>query len=168
MSRQGLRPLPRRACGSPGLFAAQRARNARTLATGHTMSAAALTAMNQQSHQPSLLNRIARVLLCLVFIHAVIGKLTGFAGVAGAIAAKGLPLAPVLLVAAMALMAVGSALVISGWKARLGAVLLLLFLVPTTLLFHGDVAGKMERIQLFKNLAIMGGLLLVADQDSRA
>ena len=38
--------------------------------------------MNQQPHQPSLLNRIARVLLCLVFIHAVIGKLTGFAGVA--------------------------------------------------------------------------------------
>jgi putative oxidoreductase len=73
----------------------------------------------------------------------------------------------VLLVAAMALMAVGSALVISGWKARLGAVLLLVFLVPTTLLFHGDVADKLERIQLFKNLAIMGGLLLVADQDSR-
>jgi putative oxidoreductase len=45
-------------------------------------------------------------------------------------------------------------------------VLLLLFLVPTTLLFHGDVADKMERIQLLKNLAIMGGLLLVADQES--
>jgi putative oxidoreductase len=118
-------------------------------------------------HQPSLLNRIARVLLCLVFIHAVIGKLTGFAGVAAAIAAKGLPLAPVLLVAAMALMAVGSALVISGRNARLGAVLLLLFLVPTTLLFHGDVNNAQERIQLFKNLAIMGGLLLVADQESR-
>ena len=68
------------------------------------MPAADLAAMSKQSHQPSLLNRIARVLLCLVFIHAVIGKLTGFAGVAGAIAARGLPLAPVLLVAAMALM----------------------------------------------------------------
>ena len=45
--------------------------------------------------------------------------------------------------------------------------LLLLFLVPTTLLFHGDGADKMERIQLFKNLAIMGGLLLVADQDNQ-
>ena len=98
----------------------------------------------------------------------MVGKLTGFAGVTGAIAAKGLPLGPVLLVAAMALMAVGLALVISGWKARLGAVLLLLFLVPTTLLFHDDVADKTERIQLIKNLAIMGGLLLVADQDSRA
>ena len=124
--------------------------------------------MSQQSRRPSLLNRIARVLMCLMFVNAVIGKLAGFAGVAGAIAAKGLPLAPLLLVAAMALMAVGSALVISGWKARLGAVLLLLFLVPTTFLFHGDVADKMERIQLFKNLAIMGGLLLVADQDSRS
>ncbi len=124
--------------------------------------------LSQQTSRLSMLNRIARVLLCLVFIHAVIGKLTGFAGVAGAIAAKGLPLAPLLLVAAMALMAVGSALVISGWRSQLGAVLLLVFLVPTTLLFHGDVADAGERIQLLKNLAIMGGLLLVADQDSRS
>ncbi len=124
--------------------------------------------MTLQTARLSVLNRIGRVLLCLVFIQAVIGKLTGFAGPAAAIAAKGLPLAPVLLVAAMVLMAVGSALVISGWKARLGVVLLLVFLVPTTLLFHGDVSSAQERIQLFKNLAIIGGLLLVADQDNRS
>jgi putative oxidoreductase len=120
--------------------------------------------MSQHNHQPSLLNRIARVLLCLVFLHAVIGKVTGFDRVAGAIAAKGLPLSPVLLVAAMALMAVGSVLVISGRKARLGAIQLLVFLVPTTLLFHGDVSDAQERIQLLKNLSIMGGLLLVIDR----
>lgn len=124
--------------------------------------------MTEQTRSPSLLNRIARVLLCLVFVNAVIGKLMGFGAVAGMIAAKGLPLAPLLLAAAMALMAVGSALVISGWKARLGAVLLLLLLVPTTLIFHSDVADNMQRIQLLKNLAIIGGLLLVADQDSRS
>ena len=124
--------------------------------------------MTYPSHQPSLLNRIARVLLCLVFLNAVLGKLTGFGAVAGMIAAKGLPLAPLLLVTAMALMAVGSALVISGWKARLGAILLLVFLVPTTLIFHSDMADTGERIQLFKNLAIIGGLLLVADQDSNS
>ncbi len=56
---------------------------------------------------------------------------------------------------------------ISGWKARLDTVLLMVFLVPTTLLFHGDVADKLERIQLLKNFAMMGGLQLVADQDSR-
>ena len=120
--------------------------------------------MTEQTRRPSLLNRIARVLLCLVFLNAVLGKLMGFGAVAAMIAAKGLPLAPVLLVAAMALMAVGSALVISGWKARLGAVLLLVFLVPTTLLFHGDVADTQQRIQLLKNLSIMAGLLLVIDR----
>ena len=118
------------------------------------------------SHSPcrlSPLNRIARVLLCLVFLHALIGKLTGFAGVAGVITARGLPLAPLLLASAIALMAAGSALVISGWRSRLGAVFLLVFLVPTTLLFHGDVADPAERIQLLKNLSIIGGLLLVAE-----
>ncbi|WP_216900590.1 DoxX family membrane protein [Synechococcus sp. CCY 9618] len=115
--------------------------------------------------RPSLLTRIARVLLCLVFVHAVIGKLSGFAGVAGMMAARGLPFAPLLLAAAMALMAVGSALVISGYWTRLGALLLLLFLVPTTLLFHNDVADPQERIALFKNLSIMGGLLLVVERN---
>ncbi|MCT0224711.1 DoxX family protein [Synechococcus sp. CS-1328] len=123
--------------------------------------------MTKTTHQLSLLNRIARVLLCLVFLHSLIGKLTGFASPAAAIAAKGLPLAPVLLSAAILLMAAGSALVISGWKSRIGAVLLLVFLVPTTFLFHGDVADTSERIQLIKNLAIVGGLLLVVDQDSQ-
>ena len=61
------------------------------------------------------------------FLTAVLQKLVGFETVAVAIAAKGLPLSPVLLVAAMALMTVGSALVISGWKARLGALVLLVF-----------------------------------------
>jgi putative oxidoreductase len=120
------------------------------------------------SWRPSLLNRIARVLLCLVFLHALVGKLTGFGGVTGVIAGRGLPLAPLLLASAIALMAAGSILVISGWRSRLGALLLLLFLVPTTLLFHGDVADGAERIQLLKNLAIVGGLLLVIDQDAAA
>lgn len=122
--------------------------------------------MNEQTRSPSLLNRIARVLLCLVFVNALLGKLIGFGAVAGVIAAKGLPLASLLLLMAMVLMAVGSALVISGWKARLGVILLLVFLIPTTLIFHGDIADNAQRIQLLKNLAIIGGLLLVTDQDS--
>ena len=46
--------------------------------------------------------------------------------------------------------------------------LLLVFLMPTTLLFHGDLSNSGERIQLLKNLAIVGSLLLVVVQDSRA
>ena len=120
--------------------------------------------MSSSSPKSSLLNRFARVLLCLVFINAVIGKFGGFSETADAIAAKGLPLAAALVVAAMLLMAAGSALVISGWRSRLGAVLLLIFLIPTTLLFHGDAGDAAERIQLLKNLSIMAGLLFVIEQ----
>lgn len=122
--------------------------------------------MTQDTRRPSPLDGIGRTLLCLVFFNAVLGKVSGFDRVAGAIAAKGLPLSPVLLVTTMALMAVGSVLVISGRKDRLGAILLLLFPVPTTLLFHGDVSDSQERIQLVKNLSIMGGLLMVIDRHS--
>lgn len=41
--------------------------------------------MTDQTRRPSLLNRIARVLLCLVFLNAVLGKLMGFGAVAGMI-----------------------------------------------------------------------------------
>ena len=121
---------------------------------------------SSSASKPSLLNRIARVLLCLVFINAVIGKLGGFTDTADAIAAKGLPMAAALVVASMLLMTAGSMLVISGWRSRLGAALLLIFLIPTTLLFHGNAGDAAERIQLLKNLSIMAGLLFVIEQDN--
>lgn len=111
-----------------------------------------------------LVDAIGRVLLGLVFLHALLGKVTGFAAVSAAISAKGLPLAPLLLAMAMLLLAVGSLLLISGWRSRLGALLLLVFLIPTSLIFHGEVSDGAERIQLLKNVAIIGGLLLVANQ----
>jgi putative oxidoreductase len=101
-----------------------------------------------------LVDGIARVLIALVFLNALPGKITGFQQVAGVIAAKGVPLAPLV---------VGSVLLVSGWRSRLGAILLLIFLVPTSLIFHGNVHEIPERIQLLKNVAIIGGLVLVAN-----
>ena len=81
-----------------------------------------------------------------MFLHVVIGKLTGFAGIAKAIQAKGQPMAPVLLVAAMEVMAVGSGLLISSREARLEKVLLLVFIIPNTLLFQADVSDWLDLI----------------------
>lgn len=115
-----------------------------------------------------LVDGIARVLIALVFLHALFGKLTGFGAVAGRIAAKGLPFPSVLLGAAVVLLAAGSALLVSGWRQRLGAVLLLAFLIPTTVIFHGEVGDPLQRIQFLKNVAIIGALVLVANRpDSR-
>jgi putative oxidoreductase len=94
----------------------------------------------------------------------VVGKLMDVPAATAVIANRGLPLAPLLLAAAMLLMAAGSVLVIGGFRTRVGALLLLAFLVPTTLLFHGELGDAQQRIQLLKNLAIVGGLLLVLDR----
>ncbi|WP_411877125.1 DoxX family protein [Vulcanococcus limneticus] len=130
------------------------------------------SASPRQSRQPQspglpagnpLVGGIARVLIALVFVHALVGKLSGFGAVAGKIAAKGLPFPSLLLGAAVVLLTIGSALLISGWRSRLGAVLLLVFLIPTSVIFHGEVGDPLQRIQLLKNVAIIGGLLLVAN-----
>jgi len=53
-------------------------------------------------------------------------------------------------------------------RARAGAVLLMIFLVPTTLIFHDfwtrppdSQAFQVELIQFLKNLGLFGGLLFV-------
>jgi len=71
-----------------------------------------------------------------------------------------------LLLAAVIFELLGGALVFLGLWVRLGAVLLILFLVPTTMVFHhfwelqGD-ERHMQMIHFMKNLSICGGLLYV-------
>ena len=53
-----------------------------------------------------------------------------------------------------------------GWKARWAAVALFLFLIPTTLIFHQywgiePKLAQVQKIHFLKNVAIMGGMLMV-------
>ncbi len=68
--------------------------------------------------------------------------------------------APVLAWAAIAFELIGGFCLATGWRREFGAMLLIVFLVPTTLLFHppGDPA---QLTQFLKNAGLIGGLLLV-------
>ena len=107
-----------------------------------------------------------RVLLTLIFFVAAAGKLLDFSGTAQHLASKGVPLASVALAVAIALEIGGALLLLVGLHARLGALLLILFLIPTSLVMHGfwSLEGNAriaEMLQFLKNMAILGGLLLV-------
>ena len=109
---------------------------------------------------------VGRVLLALIFIVSGFGKVTGFAATAGYMASKGLPMTQVLLVGAILIELGGGLLVLLGWKARWAALAIFLFLIPTTLIFHAfwglpaaEAQGQM--IHFLKNLAIMGGRVLI-------
>ena len=101
---------------------------------------------------------LGRALMSVVFVHAVPGKLTDFQGNTAFIASKGIPepLANVLLFAAILVLIGGSILFVFGSNTKLGASLLLIFLVPTTLIFHTFPID----LGFYLNLSLIGALIL--------
>ena len=109
----------------------------------------------------------ARLLLTTIFILSAFNKITGFSGVSGYMASKGMPMPSVLLVGAIVFLLVGGFSVLLGYRARIGAILLIIFLVPATLIFHNfwavaPEAAQGEMISFMKNLGLLGGLLYIA------
>jgi putative oxidoreductase len=107
-----------------------------------------------------------RTLLALMFIISGYGKITAFAGTAGFMASKGIPMTEFALVIAILVELGGGLLLIVGWKARWAALAMFLFIIPTTLIFHNfwaaDAAqAQNQMIHFMKNVTIMGGMLYV-------
>lgn len=108
-----------------------------------------------------------RVLLSIIFIVSGLGKLPHFSAIAGMMASKGIPLASFALVVTLVIEIGIGLLLLTGLKVRYAAVILALWLVPVTLTFHNFWAfqGQEQQEQMvnfLKNLAIIGGLLVVA------
>lgn len=108
---------------------------------------------------------IGRVLLATIFVISGFGH---FSGEAVAYAeAKNVPLASLAVPVSGVLALLGGLSVAFGLKARYGAALLVLFLVPVTLMMHNfwaiedAAAAQMERVNFLKNLGLLGGALLV-------
>ena len=52
-------------------------------------------------------------------------------------------------------------ILIAGFKTKFFASLLFLFVLSVTVIFHTDFSNNMQMISFLKNLAIMGGLLII-------
>jgi putative oxidoreductase len=104
---------------------------------------------------------IGRILLVLIFLYSGIGKVGNFGGTAQYMAKYGMPYVNFFLVGAIFFEWVGSLTVISGYFTRFGALLLLIFMIPTTLIFHTDFADPMQKIHFMKNVSMFGGLLIL-------
>jgi putative oxidoreductase len=103
-------------------------------------------------------------LFSLIFITSVFGMFSH--GAIAAAAAHGVPLATVLVPAAGVLAFAGGLSILLGYRARFGAFLLLLFLVPVTLVMHrfwgvsDPQIAMMQKAQFFKNLSLIGACLI--------
>ena len=109
----------------------------------------------------ALIQLLARFCIAFIFLMSGLGKIANFAGTQQYMAQYGMPLAFLFLVGAIAVELLGGLSVLTGYKTRWGAFVLFLFLIPTTMIFHTKFSDQTQVIMFMKNLAIMGGLLLL-------
>lgn len=111
---------------------------------------------------------IGRLFLTAIFLMSALGnKIPNFDAVAGVMAGAGIPAPRLMLVGAIVFLIVGSLSVLLGFRPRIGAALLLVFLILATYYFHAPwretdpKAQQDAMIQLLKNLGLMGAMLLI-------
>lgn len=121
--------------------------------------------MNKTSF--NALDLAGRLLLVALFLPAGIGKLTGFAGTVGYIGSVGLPL-PTLAAALAAVVEIGGGLaLLFGFGTRIAALVLAGFTLVASFFFHAYWAvpadqAFVQQLLFFKNVAVTGGLLVLA------
>ncbi|MGX5842436.1 DoxX family protein [Mesorhizobium sp. ArgA1] len=101
-----------------------------------------------------------RLLLSVIFLHEGLTLASHFQAGAKAMAAMGVPLP--LFIATIALQLGAGLAIATGLLTRLGALGLGLFCLATALLFHTNLASQNELLHFEKDLAISGGMFVLA------
>ncbi|MEM6754211.1 MAG: DoxX family protein [Cyanobacteria bacterium P01_C01_bin.38] len=104
---------------------------------------------------------IGRAFLAAIFLKAAVSNTLGFAGIVEMMNSRGLPLPQLLLLGNIICTLLGGLSILFGFKARIGAILLIIFLVPTTLVFHNPLSDPNELNAFLKNFGLVGAMLLI-------
>ena len=109
---------------------------------------------------------VGRILFSTIFIMTIMGHFSkqdiSFA------AAAGVPLAPIAVPVSGIIAFLGGLSIAFGYKAKWGAWLIVLFLIPITLMMHNfwaapdKMAAQMQLAMFIKNVSILGAALMIA------
>jgi putative oxidoreductase len=115
---------------------------------------------------PKILAPIGRILFAAIFFTALINH---FSPQTIAYAAQqGVPFAGVVVPLSGVIAGAGALSIALGYQAKIGAWLLVLFLVPVTLTLHNfwavsdPMMAQLQQAMFMKNVSMLGGALLVA------
>lgn len=108
-----------------------------------------------------------RILFSLMFIMSGMGHLTKSASMAQYAGAMGVPAPTLAVIITGIMLLLGGLSVILGYKVKVGTILLVVFLIPTTFMMHAfwgiedPMQSQMQMGMFMKNLSMMGGALLL-------
>ena len=104
---------------------------------------------------------VGRILIGGIFAMSGLTKAFAYAGTTAAIAAVGLPFAPLGWAVALTVEIGLGLLLLLGWHARPAAAALALWCMVTAVFFHRNFADQNMMIHFLKNLMLAGGLLQI-------
>ena len=110
----------------------------------------------------NLSSLLGRIFVSVIFLKSAYGKINNFEKTATSMTNHDLPFSSFLLVGVLILLIFGGISVLIGYKSQLGAIALIVFLVPVSLIYHFDMESAKQMTQFYKNFAIIGGLLIMA------
>lgn len=114
---------------------------------------------------------IGRILFSIIFLFTIIGHFS--ATTIGYAASQGLPMASVLVPLSGVIACLGAISIIIGFKAKWGAWLLVIFLIPVTFMFHkfwaitDPMQQQMQMAFFMKNISMLGAALMITYFGSR-
>jgi putative oxidoreductase len=103
---------------------------------------------------------VARLMIGQIFLIAGLQKISGYEGTQGYMESVGLP--GMLLPLVILVEAGGGLAIMIGWQAKLAAIALAIFSLASAALFHNNFSDQIQVIMFMKNIAIAGGLVLLA------
>ena len=104
---------------------------------------------------------LARICLAGIFLISGTKHILNFEETQAFMRANSIPGTKLLLGTACLFLILGGLSVLTGFKTKTGALLLIIFLIPVTLVFHINFADIDQVLQFFKNVGLIGGLLLL-------
>ena len=114
---------------------------------------------------------LGRAFICWIFLYSSFSQATEFAPNVSHVASAGMPFPQLAIMTSIAIQAICGLGILFGFRIRIMAWIMFAFLIPTTIVLHkfwGLPSPHLQEIQFFKNMAIMGGLLLATQSHAGA
>ena len=92
-----------------------------------------------------------RLFIAQIFLFSGVRKIFNFSQTAQFMASHDMHAVPMWLVLAILVELAGGALLVAGFFTRIGALLLLMFMIPVTFIFHRDFSVSLQAVMFMKN-----------------
>lgn len=124
------------------------------------------------------INRTGRILFSFIFIASGLSKIGDWDKTISYMESHNMIFTSFFLIMAILLQVIGGLSIMTSYKSKIGTILLLIFMLPATYIFHSFwtlpietelqiATQQLEMVSFLKNITIIGALILIFNNGSK-